>query len=65
MKNFFICALAVLVAVCSLGTLSGCKKSTSTYTRYEITAEYIPENRTLTGTMKVTFENANDEEISL
>ena len=65
MKNFFIFALAFLVAVCSLVLLPGCKKSADTYTRYEITAEYIPENHTLTGVMKVTFENPTDEELSV
>ena len=65
MKNFFITILALLVGVCSLMGLSGCKKTASVHTRYEITAEYIPENRTLTGVMKVTFENDTDNEISV
>ena len=58
----------VLILVCtalSLVTLSGCKNEGMGYTRYEITAEYIPENRTLTGTEKVTFENGTDSEISV
>ena len=48
-----------------MATLSGCKNEEIGHTRYEITAEYIPENRTLTGTAKVTFENATDNEISV
>lgn len=57
-----------LVFVCgALGfcVLSGCKKTTKVYTRYEITAEYAPESRTLTGAVKVTFENCGSGEISV
>ncbi len=42
-----------------------CKEDAKSYTRYEITAEYVPENRTLAGTAKVTFENRTDSEISV
>ncbi len=58
----------ILVIVCTewiLPTLSGCKKEEKTHSRYEITAEYIPENKTLTGTAKVTFENGTDNELSV
>ena len=58
----------ILIVVCSAVacvTLSGCKHEEIGYTRYEITAEYIPENRTLTGMAKVTFENNTDNEISV
>ena len=65
MKNFFIFLLTLVVGICATFTLSGCEKSENVYTRYEITAEYVPENCTLTGTMKVTYENDTDEEISL
>ena len=64
MKNFFIYAMACVLTICSLGVLSGCKQETGVYTKYEIVAEYIPENRTLAGAMKVTFENDTDGEIS-
>ena len=64
MRNLFIFALAVALALCSLFTLSGCKKSVEVYTKYEITAEYVPENNTLTGVMKVTFNNTTDNEIT-
>jgi len=35
------------------------------HSRYEITAEYSPENKTLAGTVKVTFENTTDNELSV
>lgn len=40
-----------------LCALAGCKKESKGYTRYEITAEYAPENRTLAGTAKVTYQH--------
>ncbi len=43
--------------------LSGCKNKENSRSRYEITAEYIPENRTVAGTVKVSFENCTDNEI--
>ncbi len=43
----------------------GCKEEEKPHTRYEMTAEYVPENRTLAGSLKVTFENTTDNEISL
>ena len=58
----------MLAAVCACAGLLGfvgCKKSAKSHTRYEITAEYAPENRTLAGTVKVTFENGGDNAISL
>ena len=65
MKKFFACLLAVLVFLGGILVASGCSSGEKTYTRYEITAEYIPENRTLTGAVKVSFENGEDKEISL
>ena len=60
------CWLAALVfAVACVPFLTGCKKSAKVYSRYEITGEYSPETRTLTGTAKVTFENCGDGEISV
>ena len=58
----------ILIFVCSVfcvGTFSACKKEEKVATRYEIIAEYIPENHTLTGTEKVTFENPTDNELSV
>ena len=58
----------LVAVVCGLGCvpfLAGCKKMAKVHTRYEITAEYSPETRTLTGTAKVIFENCGDGEISV
>ena len=44
---------------------SACKKSVKSYAKYEITAEYIPDHKTLTGAVKVTFENVLDKELSV
>ncbi len=60
--------LTFLLCVCLLGAfvpLSGCKREKKGDTKYEITAEYSPENRTLAGAVKVTFENDTDEALSL
>ena len=65
MKRLFVCLLAVLVFLGCASFVSGCTHGQNTYTRYEITAEYIPENRTLTGAVKVSFENGEDKDISL
>ena len=54
-------AVACMAAVCSF---SGCKKEVDILTSYEITVEYVPENATLAGTVKVAFENGGDNEIS-
>ena len=43
----------------------GCQKEAEVYTRYEINAEYSPDHRTLSGTVKVTYENVTDNEISV
>ena len=63
MKKAVSCLVAVacLAAVCSF---SGCKKEVEVLTAYEITVEYVPENATLAGTAKVSFENGGDNEIS-
>jgi hypothetical protein len=45
--------------------ISSCKKEEQAHSRYEINAEYMPKSSTLTGTVKVTFENVIDNEISL
>ena len=58
----------ILIFVCTVfcvGGLSGCKKEEKGRTRYEINAEYIPENHTLTATAKVTFQNPTDNELSI
>ena len=50
-----------LAVVCSF---SGCKKQVEILTEYEIFVEYAPENATLAGTVKVSFENGGENEIS-
>lgn len=52
--------LAIGCAALGLFSFVGCKKLCMSYTRYEITAEYAPENRTLAGTAKITYENGGD-----
>lgn len=60
--------VALLTCACLLGVLLGafgCSDSVKAGSRYEITAEYMPENGTLAGTVKLNFENVYDEEISV
>ena len=63
-QRFFGVLMAI---VCFFGVLSftSCKKSAKVYTRYEITAEYVPESRSIAGTAKVTFENTGEGEFSV
>ena len=58
---------AVLALICFGGcfAFSSCQKTTKVASRYEITAEYMPENETLTGTVKINFENCTDNELSV
>ena len=65
MKKIALFALAFVLAFALFPTLFACRKNPQVYSRYEITAEYIPETRTLAGTVKLTFENGTDNEISL
>ncbi len=55
--------LGVLTSV--VPTFSACKQSGESYAKYEITAEYVPENKTLAGAVKVSFENGGDNAVSL
>ena len=58
----------ILILVCTIwcvGTFGSCRKLKNEPTMYEITAEYIPESHTLTGTVKVTFENTTDNALSI
>ena len=61
MRKVGSCLLAVGLCIGGLPIISGCQKTVKNATAYEIIAEYVPENRTLTGTAKVTFENVTDE----
>ena len=64
MKKAVVCLLAVISVALSFGAFVGCKKGAESHSRYEITAEYVPESRTLAGTVKVTVENNTDNEWS-
>lgn len=65
MRKFWSYLLVAVLLLFSIPYFSGCQKTQNVHSRYEITAEYVPEQRTLTGAVKVTFENIFDEEISL
>ncbi len=64
MKRAFIFLLAALCAFFCF-SFTACQEKTTAHTRYEISVEYIPENRTVTGTVKLTFENPTSNELSL
>lgn len=63
-KKILSVGVATLFVLFALPSLTGCDDSVETHTMYEITAEYVPETRTITGAMKFTFENPTDEELS-
>ena len=65
LKKWISVALGILCVFCGGFFFSSCKKTAKVHSRYEITAEYSPENRTLTGAVKVTFENCGEGEISV
>ncbi len=65
LKKWISVALGILCVFCGGFFFSSCKKMAKVHSRYEITAEYSPENRTLTGAVKVTFENCGEGEISV
>ncbi len=65
MKKALATGLAIGCALISVGGSVGCKRKENAHTRYEITVEYVPENRTLTGATKITFENHTDEALSV
>ena len=61
-----VCVL--LSAICILGFLCGfvgCDETPKVGSRYEITVEYSPENATLAGTVKLTFENTLEKEVDV
>ena len=60
MRKILGVTLAILCSIYGLFGFTSCQKEAKTYTRYEITCEYIPETCTLAGTVKVTFENPTD-----
>ena len=65
MKKVLGCTLALICAAGVCSTFVGCKKETYASSRYEINAEYVPECKTLTGTLKCTFENGTENELSV
>lgn len=46
-------------------TFSACKEIEKSQAKYEITAEYVPENKTLAGAVKVSFQNGGENAVSL
>lgn len=62
-KKIFSVGVATIFTLFALPSLTGCKKGADGYAMYEITAEYVPETRAITGAMKFTFENPTDEEL--
>lgn len=65
MRKFFTCMLLSACLVGGVTFFSSCAEKEKVGSRYEIIAEYVPENATLTGTAKITFENCGNNEISL
>ena len=65
MRKWWSFLLAFGLCLGGLPTVTACQKTVKNAAVYEITAEYVPENRTLTGTAKVTFENVTDEALEL
>jgi len=65
MKKIVSLILFGVSVLTALPFFVSCKKERKVGSRYEITAEYIPENATLTGAVKVQFENVTDNEISV
>lgn len=64
-KKAVLFLLAACLSAAGLFGMVSCKKKAQSHTRYEIVAEYSPENRTLAGTAKVVFENGDDGAVSL
>ncbi|MBQ8309082.1 MAG: M1 family metallopeptidase [Clostridia bacterium] len=65
MKKFVSLTLAILSVATLLFGATACAEEEKVGSRYEITAEYVPENATLAGTTKITFENCTDNELSV
>ncbi|MBQ8291124.1 MAG: M1 family metallopeptidase [Clostridia bacterium] len=59
-----ICITLACVAAASVFSFGGCKKKTVASTTYEITAKYEPENATLAGAVKVSYENTTENELT-
>ena len=64
MKKTVCMLLALSCAMSALCIGTACEKSENVGSRYEITVEYVPENATLAGATKLTFENTTESKIS-
>ncbi|MBO5411581.1 MAG: M1 family metallopeptidase [Clostridia bacterium] len=58
------CVLLGMLAML-IPAVSACKSVGKSYAKYEITAEYAPENKTLAGVVKVTYENGGENALSV
>lgn len=65
MKKFVCLLLSASFCSVLVTGATACSEEEKVTSRYEITAEYVPENATLAGTVKVSFENGTDNEISV
>lgn len=65
LKRRFSLLLGLVLLCACLCLFTGCSKKEKGVGRYEITAEYFPENSSLRATAKVTFENVMDSEIDV
>ncbi|MBR2024165.1 MAG: hypothetical protein IJ996_06600 [Clostridia bacterium] len=64
MKKWFqLCLTAVFAIVC-MPLFCACVRGQANRSRYEITAEYDPAHQTVTGVVKLTFENPTENELS-
>ncbi len=63
MKKITGILLAGLCIALSLPTVTGCKEELESHSRYEINVEYVPESKSVTGTVKLTFENTTANEL--
>ncbi|MBQ9729047.1 MAG: M1 family metallopeptidase [Clostridia bacterium] len=64
MKRIAVWIWILAIALGCVGVFSGCGESQKTGAKYEIVAEYKPESGSLTGTVKVTFENCEESAFS-
>ncbi len=55
-----LCAVFMVLLAPFFG---GCKNKPQARTRYEVTAEYAPEHQTVTGAVKVHFQNTTENEL--
>lgn len=56
--------LAAVMLLSGVGFLSACDKEEKVSCRYDLNVEYSPQTATVSGTVKLTFTNVYDQEIS-